>query len=102
MSSTHSTTAATSSDWKTLVQKTVAFDAAAVNAAVSGTMRSSLTERSLHALRLDVVLLEVLQRAGMIGDVVVLIERGSREFAQGRLDGDDIRLVLLQRVDEPV
>ena len=35
---------ATSSDWKTLVQKTVAFDAAEANSAASGMIRSSLTE----------------------------------------------------------
>jgi hypothetical protein len=35
-------TAATSSDWKTLVQKTVAADAAEANSAASGIIRSSL------------------------------------------------------------
>ncbi len=43
MSSTHSTTAATSSDCKTFVQKTVAFDAVEANSAASGMIRSSLT-----------------------------------------------------------
>src|SRR5262245_14945247 len=103
MSSTHRTTAATSSDWKTLVQKTVARDAAETNSAVSGTMRSSLTLYAPGCLfGGNVIVLEVFPGAGVIGQVVFLVECRCRELAQCRLDGNQLGLVGLQRLDDLV
>src|SRR4029453_3619002 len=101
--STQRATRATSRDWKTLVQETGARDAAETNSVVSGTMRSSLTLYSPGCLfGGNVVVLEVFQGAGGIGQVVFLVERRRRELAQCRLDGNQLGLVGPQRLDDLV
>src|SRR5436190_11264579 len=51
---------------------------------------------SLEGFSLDFVLLVVLERARVVGDVVLLVAVARRESAQHRLHGGEIGAVLLQ------
>src|SRR5215510_14255470 len=51
--------------------------------------------RSLGSLRLDALVLEVLQGTGMVGNVILSVEAGGREVAQRRLHRHQVRLVAL-------
>ena len=67
-------------------------DAAEANSAALGTSRSSLTG---CALRLEVLVLEIFQRAGVIGNVVLLVEAAAEKSRKRRLHGDQVGLVAL-------
>src|SRR5262249_58221068 len=62
----------------------------------------ALAFRSRERLSLDVLVLEVFQRAGMVWKFVCLVEIGRRELTQVRRDGDHVGLVGLHRLDHLV
>src|SRR5262245_23246994 len=63
---------------------------------------SSPVRSGSEGFRRDVLVLEVLQRARMDREFVVLVEIGRRELAQVRGDGDHVVLVFLHGVDQLV
>src|SRR3954466_9483505 len=58
--------------------------------------------RSAERLRREILLLEEFQRAGVIRHAVLLVAEGRRPFAQHRLHGDELVLVLIHQVENLV
>src|SRR5690242_15252019 len=120
MSSTQRTTQPTSNDCRMLVASRVALDDSEANSSVLAINRSSDAAemctglgafglsftadvsalRTSIGLGFDLVILEVLQGAGMVGHVVLAIHRIEGEVVQRRRHCDHVGFVLRHGVDD--